>query len=230
MLIRVSYVDLARTLHEKRAINELPPLSKLTPVRRRWSSGQQRHTPGFYYFSTLKKHVFYESYLESKILSHFDFEGETQRLVEQPFALHYSKKKHYPDFVMQSTSEKITVVNVKPAAFLDLPANIADFEIADEFARVQGWHHRIMTELNPQYIDNLQWLSGFRATPFELKGISEQVFNLLEESISLKHIIDEIGREIFVKPVIFHLLWHRRLKTDLEQRFSLEMPIWRGEG
>ena len=229
MKITVSYRDVSEVYFENQPLSKLPKIRRLMHLRRTWAHRKQFHTPGFYYFSSLKKHVYYESYLESQILLHLDFTGDIQALVEQPFLLSHANQNHIPDFICEHSSGEITLLNVKPAKFISKPDNIADFALADAAAREAGWHHRVMTELNPYYIDNLQWLSAYRDEPYLLEVLTEQILNSLSQTKPLADVVRAVGDPYIVKPVVFHLLWHQRLFTKLEQQFSLQMPLWIGE-
>jgi hypothetical protein len=228
MKIGVSYREDSGVYYENQPLSQLPSLMRLTFLRRTWAYRKQSHTPGFFYFSSLKKHVYYESFLESQILLHLDFLGNARTLIEQPFLLQHANQQHIPDFVYETTNGEVRLINVKPTVFLERPDNIADFALADAAAEQLGWQ-RVMSELNPFYIDNLQWLSAYRDVPHQSEVLSKKILANLKQPTSLANVILEVGDAFLVKPVVFHLLWHQQLYTNLEQQFSLQMPLWVGE-
>ena len=229
MKIAVSYRDISETYFENQPLNKLPKIQRLMHLRRVWAHRKQFHAPGFFYFSSLKKHVYYESYLESQILLHLDFTGDIKALVEQPFLLSHANQQHIPDFICEHKNGEITLVNVKPAEFINKPDNVADFALADAAALEAGWQHRVLTQLNSYYIDNLQWLSAYRDEPYQLDVLTEQILSSLNQPKSLADVIQSVGNPYLVKPVVFHLLWYQRLFTQLEAQFSLQMPLWVGQ-
>jgi hypothetical protein len=157
---------------------------------------------------------------------HLDYLGDVTALVEQPFVLHHGKRSHIPDFVFQNDSG-ITLVNVKPTAFIDDEDSLWTFSVAQAAAQQLGWQYKTFSELDPQYLDNLHWLFGFKDTPFDLEIIQSDVLDCLEQPSTLSKVLSQLPNPFLVKPVVFHLLWHRIIHTDLQQRFSLQMPLWR---
>ena len=225
MKIRVSFFDADDEYQTELALTELPALQQLRWVRREWAHRNQKHTPSMFYFSTLKQSVYCESHLEAQTLLHLDFRGDINTLIEQPFVLHHNKKFHIPDYVYQQ-GNTITLINVKPSVFLEKEDNIIDFELANEAARQLGWKYQTISELNPQYLDNISWLATFKETPLRSENYTNDVLDFLKAPSNLAKVLGMFENPFFVKPVVFHLLWHRKIHTDLHQRFSLEMPLW----
>ena len=226
MPVQLSYKTIAGN-YETVPITQKLELSSIQCIRQRWATRQQHHTPGFYAFSTLKKHVYYESYLESTVLLHLDYGGEVTYLVEQPFVIHDRKRQHIPDFVVQYRDHHVELINVKPAVFRHKPAFEQSLELVEEAAQARGWTSRVFTELGRQYVDNLEWLAGYRGLPYRLAEFSGRIVDTLQEPLTLRTLVAKIGEPFLLKPVVFHLIWHRRLCTNLDGRFSLDMPIWR---
>jgi hypothetical protein len=191
---------------------------------------KQANTPGYYYFSSLNKHVYYESYLESTILLHLEHIGTVVELLEQPFILSDEIRSHIPDFVVKHSNNSIVIANVKPQVFVEKSDNVADFALAELAAKSLGWTHQVFSELNPQYVDNLQWLLGYRNPPYRLEHFEAAINTCLKIPMSLLQLLKQLGQPFLVRPVVFHLLWHRRLFTKLNQRFSNDMIIWKSQG
>jgi hypothetical protein len=230
MKLQVSYRDEHDSYYEEQPITKLPVIAALKRLRSPGASAKQANTPGYYYFLKLKKYIYYESYLESTILLHLEHIGTVVELLEQPFILHNETKSHIPDFVVKYTDNSIVIVNVKPKIFLEKPDNIADFVLADLAAKTLGWTHQVFSELNPQYLDNLQWLLGYRNAPYRLEHFEAAINTCLQTPLPLSVLLEQLGHAYLVKPVVFHLLWHRRLFTKLHQRFGNDMILWQSQG
>jgi TnsA endonuclease N terminal len=226
MSIKLSFLDVADQYHEDISLKLFPSLSRLKRLRNPSASAKQSNTPGLYFFSSLRRHIYYESYLESTILLHLEFQGQVEQLVEQPFVLHDHRQQHIPDFVVQYMDDSKVIVNVKPQTFLTKPDNIEDFDLADRAAAELGWTHRVFSELAPQYLDNLLWLSGYKSEPYQLASITSALKKQLKQPRSLQSLLEEFKSPLIVKPFIFHLLWMRQLFTKINQRFTNQMPIW----
>ncbi len=225
MNIRVSYMELDSPLQNMDSLHNLPPIERLRWVRREWSSRKQNHLPLMFYFSSLNQFVHCESYLESRILLDLDFQAETNHIVEQPFILHYNKKSHIPDFVIRR-NKQITLLNVKAKKYLEKPDNIIDFELAEAAAHQLGWRYETRSELSPQYLQNIAWLAGFKAVPFQFDEIAPEILEFLQQPTTLLEVLKVFKKDFVIKPIIFHQLWHRQLKTDLEKKFSLKTRLW----
>jgi hypothetical protein len=89
----------------------------------RWYKGQ-RHYSGFYWSSTERAHIIYESRLELTRLLFADFDPTVQRIFAQPFMLKTSidgaGRRHIPDYLLLTDRGPI-VVDVKPRHRLDSP-------------------------------------------------------------------------------------------------------------
>jgi hypothetical protein len=226
MTLHVSYLNLSGDYQVKQPLRNLPPFEALRWVRRQWAHRTQSHTPNLFYFSGVGKHVHCESYLESNILLHLDFLGQVRAILEQPFVLHEEKNSHIPDFTCRYADGSIALINVKPVVFLEKESNRAAFALADTAAQFFGWQHQVYSELGDQYLDNLKWLSAFRRIPVDFELHRGAVMNALEKPATLNEVVLKVGNPFIVKPIVFYLLWHRKLSTDLTQRFSMSMPLW----
>ena len=89
----------------------------------RWYKGQ-RHYSGFYWSSTERAHVIYESRLELARLLFADFDPMVQRIFAQPFMLKtpidHAGRRHIPDYLLLTDTGPI-VIDVKPRHRSDSP-------------------------------------------------------------------------------------------------------------
>ncbi len=230
MKIRVSYRDDSLVFWENRPILRMPDIGSIAVLRERWSHRGQGHTPGHMFFKSVGKHVYYESFLESQILLHLDYCNDVKNIAAQPFLLQSDTKNHIPDFLVQWKDGAHTIVNVKPTVFLEKESNQQAFALADEAANQLGWSHKIFTELNPFYIDNLRFLTCYHRLPLLYEQITDEIFPKLSSPMAFGDLVKSVNASpLLVKPVIFHLLWYQKLFTDLLQQFDEKMLVWAGD-
>ena len=132
MNLRVSYRNIDNNYYEEQPLSKLPVIGALKRLRNPSAGLKQSNTPGYYYFSSLNKYVYYESYLESTILLHLEYIGTVVELLEQPFILSDETRSHIPDFVVRYSNDSIVIVNVKPVVFVE-KSDIAYFEVVIKF-------------------------------------------------------------------------------------------------
>lgn len=94
------------------------------PVRRFGSYAGMRHYPGWWWSSTNKDLVGYESLLERDRLLLADFDLAVEGIASQPFGItglvSGKERRHVPDYLLVGTGDP-TVVDVKPARLLARP-------------------------------------------------------------------------------------------------------------
>jgi hypothetical protein len=228
MDVSVSYRDVSGSLFVKQPVEQLRQLlpNQLVNIRRSWAKFGQHNTPGYFWFSTLNQHVYYESYDEKCQLLCLDFEGRTTAILDQPFMLHWEKRAHIPDFFGVNSGNKIFVIDVKRQRFLSDPDVIESFNTTRTVLREFGWDYSIRSELEPQYLENLNWLAGYRKPPPHLACCVEPTIDkLINGELELDVLMHGLGNELLVRPVIFHLLWSRILTTDLMVSFQNRMLV-----
>lgn len=122
-------------------------LSRARPIRVCRSFARQRHYPGLFWSATTRGHVPYESRLELDRLWIADYDPEVVWIVGQPMWLRGQDgdtvRKHVPDFLLTDPAGHLTVVDVKPAQFLDRPEVAAQFAWTDRLCRAKGWVYEV---------------------------------------------------------------------------------------
>lgn len=186
----------------------------------------QRHFPGSYWSSTMNDHVGHESRHERNRLILADFDPNVTRIVAQPFQLEYrtdKPRRHIPDYLLIGRDSSVTIINVKTPRALDSHRIVSLLDAVNERFSQLGWHHEVWTGEAPARMANVRLLAGYRRSWLFDPILIDRVL-----ALAPWHTIAETRdlacldtRPELVTPVILHLLWDRRLTTDLLRPISL---------
>ena len=209
-------------------------LDLLEPIRKPYVSYKSKNMPGKWFSPIAGRHVQYDSLLERSCLLQLEFEGCFSDLVEQPFRLRFKvgdqSRSHVPDFLLRKHSGSLTLVDVKPAARAIEPHFVEQFERTADFCRQEGIEYRVMSEADPQLLENLRWLCGYRDVPLDHSIDFTRMWTMLEEGPrSFAELIESGEVECLARPVLFGGLWSRHFSTDLLQPFTRETEIRRSD-
>ncbi|MGW0556545.1 TnsA-like heteromeric transposase endonuclease subunit [Streptomyces sp. NPDC002926] len=198
-------------------------MESLIPWRTfRWYYGQ-KHYSGFYWSSTMRAHVIYESRLELTRLIYADFAPEVTAIYAQPFLItaeiNGAQRRHVPDFLLLRDGSVPLVVDVKPRELLTRPKVAFSLEWSREAVESCGWEYQVWCEPPDEERANLRFLAGYRR---------DWLFNadLLQEMRTRDLVGATLGdafrsfpnwpKEV-VRAAVFHLLWVQDLSTDLDE-------------
>lgn len=189
------------------------------PVRSfRWSKGQQFY-PGWWWLATTGRHVGYESWLERDHLMLMDFDPAVTAVGSQPFWLHWEdgrrSRRHAPDFFARLTDGTGVVIDVRADDRIE-PADAEAFEVTASACEAAGWQFRRVGVIDPVFAGNVRWLSRYRHP--RCAGLPEAADALrlaFARPASLSAGVSEVGDNLAVLPVLFHLMWRRVLAADL---------------
>lgn len=214
------------------------PLSVFNPVRKPSSYKGQRSLPGRYFFSTTGEHVLYESRLEMKALVMLDFDPDVDGVVAQPFALVFTgdqfsgnAKLHVPDYLVRCGKLPQRLIDVKPAQQASRPQTKKIFDATRDACAVAGWNYEVVTEYDPVFLANVEWLSGFRRRPQVIEeaapAIAEAVCGSVGRSFgNLVRLLRPRMPETLVRPAVLHLLWTQALCADLSTPLSEDTVVY----
>jgi hypothetical protein len=227
-LLGVSYRLESGELCAERPLEEFSRLAEraaISPFRLPVSYKGQAHFPGYLWMAANNTLVAYESRLEMMVLLHLDFTQTVRHVISQPFLLNYRfdlrTYHHTPDFLIFFKSGEIEVINVKPIQFVGKEANERAFSACKQAALEMSWAYSTRSELEPIFLTNLRWLSGYRREPPFFDKFAEKLVNAAIDSPSIKQIISLAnGPPSLIRPVLFFLLWKRLLDFDFNKRLS----------
>lgn len=121
------------------------------PIRTPPSYPGRTSYPGFFWSATTGRVHVYESLLELDRLWLADFDPAVGSLTTQPFQAIGSDgdvvRSHVPDLMLMSPDHRVTVVDVKPSAFLDLPKVKAQFDWTRRWCDERGWGYEVFSDV-----------------------------------------------------------------------------------
>ncbi|WP_080772825.1 TnsA-like heteromeric transposase endonuclease subunit [Mycobacterium avium] len=190
-------------------------IAECSPVRRFPSFVGQSNYPGWWWFSTTRQHVGYESWLERDHVMAMDADPAVTGVASQPFRFHWSDGKiHTPDYFVRTDDGLVRIVDVRIDDRIT-EADAATFERSAQACRSVGWAYQRVGALNEVLAANLRWLSGYRHPRVLRPGIAAALESVFVSARPLMAGARSVGDAVMVLPVLFHLLWHGHLSVDL---------------
>ncbi|MGW3933766.1 TnsA-like heteromeric transposase endonuclease subunit [Streptomyces microflavus] len=190
----------------------------------RWHKGQQ-HYSGTYWAATERDHVIYESRLELARLLFADFSPAVRHVVAQPFLLKAvvegRLRRHIPDYLLL-TDDGPVVVDVKPRHRLERPKVAFTFAWTRAAVASRGWRYEVWSEPDPQELENVRFLAGYRRDWLFDPGILDGLRAYELEGLSLGEafrLLPDRPRPL-VKSAVLHLLWSGHVTTELDRPLS----------
>lgn len=193
----------------------------------RWYK-KQRHFSGSYWSATMEAPVGYESRLEYANLLLADFDPRVGWILSQPFLLEGDDRgkmrRHIPDYLFAHADQSVCVLDVKPAEKLLRPKVRDSLGWSKRVIEAHGWEYRVQSEPDPTVFANVQFLAGYRR---RFQFVDAEVAAAVDE-LRTTHTFGEAVRAVtpiaggsrFARSLVLHLLWTRRLRTDLNQLLS----------
>jgi hypothetical protein len=202
-------------------------MADLVPWRSFRSHRGQRHYSGAYWSATTGGHVGYESRLELARLLFADMDPNVAWIVAQPFRMVVEidgkQRSHVPDYLLSTVDGSFVVVDVKPSRRLDDPAVKFTFGWAREIAADCSWGFEVFSEPDPVLLGNVRFLAGYRRTWL----FAPDLVAAMDDAVADGMTIGEAERALassfdpqLTRPVLMHLLWSDRLRTDLTRPLS----------
>lgn len=200
-------------------------LFNLEPARDIPNYHGQSNRIGWYASVKVGAHLRFESGLERLRMQFLDFDPEVITFAAQPFTLEWTEgRKVYrytPDLLIVRAGRPRVVEDVKPAQFHGSPRLQRAFNAAREALAPVGVDFRLWAPPETTVVRNVQYLAGYRHQPAglttALKGI---LAALRERPHRLAELADRTGPPALTRPVIYHLIWARRIAADLTQPLS----------
>nr|WP_281067192.1 TnsA-like heteromeric transposase endonuclease subunit [Brachybacterium fresconis] len=198
----------------------------------------QRSYPGLFWAATNDRTLVYESLLELDRLWLADHDPSVEGICTQPFQITGrdgdSRRAHVPDLLLVHSDRTVTLVDVKPAAFLEKPRVRAQFDWTRALCRSKGWRYEIFSGGNPTVLRNLKLLAvGRRPDRLPDEYLAEARARLDEAESTL-------GKMLALRPVsyeeslwrvaVFALVWVGEFTFDLRQPVNAETLLRRTAG
>lgn len=197
------------------------------PVRDfRWYRGRRFYS-GWYWSSTVRRLVAYESRLELARILLADFDSGVMGIAAQPFQLigeHAGRvRRHVPDLLLLHASGLVSVVDVKPADRLEDPDVAAVFAWTKQVVARRGWAFEAWSGAEATLLENVRFLAAYRRRavicerllPVALaEARSCATLGELEQQVTLRASLE------LARPVVRHLLWTGELTAELDRPLS----------
>ena len=178
-----------------------------------------RHTPGEYWAAGTGRMVAYESWLECQWMMLLDFDPRVVAFAGQPFEVGGVDAggvwRHVPDLFVRRIDGSALVMDVKNPRHLDRVDVQEQAERTREICSVAGFDYELVGLPDRQFFANVAWLHGFRRPLHAGAELVERVLALAAGSVSLQRLVSFLDSPELARPVVFHLLWHGRLRCDL---------------
>lgn len=206
----------------------------VAPARSFPSYRGQRNFPGWWWSSTMGRHVGYESWLERDHVMLLDFDLQVTAFASQPFWLHWPAagrvRRHLPDYFARQVDGVGVVIDVRADDRIE-PVDAEAFAATAAACEAVGWLFRRVGTLDAVFAANMRWLSRYRHPRC---GRREDLIVRLREVFAQPTPLfagaEQIGDRLLVLPVLYHLLWRQMLIVDL--RSALLGPstlVWCGQ-
>jgi hypothetical protein len=178
-----------------------------------------RSFAGWWYFATTAAHVGFESWLERDHLMLMDFDPDVVAVSSQPFWLRWSDEKgrsrrHAPDFFARLAGGTAVVTDVRPDDRIP-PKDAEVFAVTGRACEDAGWGYQRAGDLDPVLVANVRWLSRYRHRRCLVPDVAVALLDAFAGGRGLFEGAEMAGDRLRVLPVLFHLMWSRRLSADL---------------
>jgi len=207
-------------------------LRSLLSVRRPRAHRKQKHIPGYFWMAQTDQLVWYESRLEMFILKSIDHERSVSGAISQPFLMSFRRegktRRHTPDFLFPLCDGGALLVNVTSQRHVDDQENQVNFDACKSLADHLGWEYVTRTEPNADYAANIDWLNGYRRSPWLLEKFRTQLLQRASETTTIGQILLGMEPDAFARPALFHLMWKREILFDSSTPLSDSTELWPG--
>jgi hypothetical protein len=204
------------------ALSEEP--ARALPFRRFSSYAGMRHYPGWWWSSTNRDLVGYESLLERDCVVEADFDPEVTRIVSQPFRLSSTRglagRHRVPDYLLLDCEGRCTVVDVKPARMLGDPKVAQSLSWTGQALADLGRKYRIWASTGPVRARNLRLVSHVGRHAAADDDTVSACLEAAKQPTTVGALIDVVAGgsgqpASVVRSQVYRLLWIGRLQADL---------------
>ena len=192
-----------------------------------WRRGQ-RHRPGLQFMvSTGRLHGF-ESLEEARVLLALDFAGDLVDVLSQPLRLRFGTaagdRHHTPDF-MAVTRSGTWLIDVRPELLIG-ESDRQSFAAAGELTVACGWRYAVAARWREHVPSALDALSSQRRPLPDPLGLRPGLLAAAARpGARFGEVAAASGCEPLARAQLLHLLWGRRLGTDLGQPLADRSPL-----
>jgi len=166
-------------------------------------------------------------------LKQIDFDQQIKAILPKPFELTFKfegeRLHHTPRYLIWLSDGKRLLLNVRSKATLNSKsaqtAKLACCALCEDL----GWQYIAMTNPDPIFLANLNWLAGYRRKPPNFQTFAIEIVSQIDNKIKIKELLSSIINPTIARPTLFHLMWMRILKFDMNQLLNNDTEVWIGE-
>ncbi|WP_246042732.1 hypothetical protein [Streptomyces globosus] len=188
-----------------------------TPMR--WFSWRwaQRHRPNLQFLVSTGRHHGAESLEEARLLLVLYFAAGLVDVLSQPLHLLFDtatgRRGHIPDFLVV-TRAGVWQIDVRPRVLI-APEHLEAFAATAEVALACGWHYTVAAGWRDHVAVAVDAFSSQRRPLSDPLGIRPVLVAAAREGGTFGELADTTSYPPLARAQLLHLLWHRRLGTDL---------------
>ncbi|MFE2478525.1 TnsA-like heteromeric transposase endonuclease subunit [Streptomyces sp. NPDC059389] len=190
----------------------------------RWFSWHraQRHRPGLQFLVSTGRHHGAESLEEARLLQVLDFAADLVDVVSQPMRLRFDttagRRRHTPDF-LAVTRAGIWLIDVRPRTLI-APEDLESFAAAAEVALACGWHYTVAAGWREHVVAAIDAFSSQRRPLPDPLGLRPALLAAARDGRTFGELAETAPFPPLARAQLLHLLWHRRLGSDLSGPFG----------
>ena len=210
------------------------PVAECEPVRRFSWRQRQRHRPGLQFaVSTGRLHGF-ESQEERSLLLALDFTGVVEEILPQPFRLRFKTvggefREHTPNLLAVLRDGSRWLFDVRPADLVR-EKDATCFAASAEAALESGWRYSVVAGWRPHVLTRIHALSAQRRDLEDQLGMQDRLLQTVTEGpVTFGDMVAATSLSAVAGVHALHLLWRRRLGTDLSRPLSGKSLVWLAE-
>ena len=194
------------------------------PVRESvWVRGQ-RHYSGWYWSSTMRRQLAYESRLELARMMVADINPNVTGIAGQPFRLKGPDggrvRKTVPDLLLRYADGGFTVVEVKNPQRISRPKVQAQLGWIRQVCALNGWGFEAWPGADARLLANIRFLAGYRRPGLIDAAAAADVLTAARKPTaigSIEQCLTGSYPQALILPAVLHLLWTGRLAADLTE-------------
>ncbi|MGW6393847.1 TnsA-like heteromeric transposase endonuclease subunit [Streptomyces sp. NPDC055103] len=193
-----------------------------TPMR--WFSWRraQRHRPNLQFLVSTGRHHGAESLEEARLLLVLDFAAGLVDVLSQPMRLRFDtvtrRRGHIPDF-LAVTRTGIWLIDVRPRTLIG-PEDLEAFAASAEVALACGWHYTVVAGWKEHVTAAVDAFSSQRRPLSDPLGLQPALVAAARDGRTFGEVVDTAPFPPLARAQLLHLLWHRRLGSDLSRPFG----------
>ena len=216
------------------------PVEQAEPIREFFAWSHKRNYEGYWFSTTTRDHIRFESLLERQFLMSADHDPDIVAISAQPLALLWptktvsesgkSLRSHVPDFFCRTADGNGLVIDGRRPDKTDDP----HFHLTGQLCDQVGWRYIVFAGLESPTAESLEWLSGYRLARYApATADRESILNAFHMESSLQSGVLTAarttgkGRDVILGNAL-HLLFHDDLQVEYTQPLTMESIVARG--